>query len=221
MKRVLIYVHPGAEERDLVVTWAADLVEALTAPAAETIASPEVEVGVVADTVNCLEIGLVTLGRGIARTVEGGERDPSPVMLFPFRPPNEDRSTDVDIAYECLRELADLGAVEGIRGGNQENDVLPDADTSLRHALASGDWETMVTLGDSNWYRATIADSSRGAFRTPIVAPIANAELRERIDVLVRQLQPEGDDDYGELRRSAVQNAVQFAGMLDQLGINE
>lgn len=222
MKKILIYVQPEAEERDRVVAWAADLVEALTAPIIDAGASPAVEIGVVADVLNCLEIGLVTLGRGAARTVEGGERDASPVSLFPFRPPDADESaTDLDTAYDCLRELADGGAVEGISHSAAEDSLLPDAHAALGRALARGGWETVVTLGDSEVSRLAIQFWSKRGFRPRIVQPEPDEEFRERVATLLQRLEPESEDTYKQVRRFAVYNAIQLATMLEQLGLEE
>jgi len=220
MNKILIHIEPGGDERDRLVAWAADLVEAITAPINEAGQSSTLEIGVVADVLNCLEIGVVMLGRAAPRTVEGGERNVSPVTLFPFRSAGGDESTtELTNALECLRELAERGAVEGFGGGSTEDDMLPDAEVALRRALARGAWEGVVALGESDGSSAAIREWSERSMRSRVVRPVPDEGIHERVDTLLRRLEPPGEDTYRRMRRLAVQNAVQFGAMLEQLGL--
>ena len=220
MNRILLYVEPGPGERNRVVAWAADLVEATTAPINDSDPSPALAVGVVADVLNCLEIGVVMLGRGEPRTIEGGERNASPVTLYPFRPIGEDDESSEELAntaYECLRELSNGGAVEGIGAGSGEDDTLPDTEVALRDVLQSADWEGVVVLGEPARSRAAVGDWSRQHPQNRIIRPQSDEEIRDQVDTLLRRVEPAGEDNYTETRRLAVQNAVQLGELLDQL----
>jgi hypothetical protein len=218
MNRILLHVEPDFSERDRMVAWAADLVEAITARINDSDPSAALAVGVVADVLDSLEIGVVMLGRGAPRTLEGGERNASPVTLFPFRPTGgDDESTEeLASAYECLRELADSGAIEGVDDSSGEDDTVPDVEVALHSALRSGDWEGVIVLGES---RATIREWSEQRISTRVVRPPPDEEIRERVDTLLRRVEPEGEDNYRQVRRLAVQDAVRFGTMLDQLDL--
>ena len=219
--RILLHVEPGADDRDRFVAWAADLVEAITADMDDAPASPSIEVGVVADLLTCLEIGVVTLGRAAPRTVESGDRHTSPLRLFPFRPtPEGDESrAELASAYECLRELADDGAVEGVSHDGESDEMLPAAAGALLRALEGGEWESVVVLGESEPSRAAILKWSQQHLQTRVVRPMPDEEIHERVAVLLRRVEPDVEDRYTSVRRIAVENAVQFATILEQVGL--
>jgi hypothetical protein len=114
----LIIVDPADSERGVAAQLAADLMEALyTEDPSKSVA----RFFVLADPRDCLEIGLSTLGRATARTVEGGERAVSALVLVPIRGERESPNAgDMSIMSEgkfgddagTLRDLVTFGAIE-------------------------------------------------------------------------------------------------------------
>jgi hypothetical protein len=197
------------------VTWAADLAEAITATGD---IGPAHELGVVADVLDCLEIGVVTLGRAAPRTVEG-ERPVAPIRLFPFASMNagSDVRAETDAAYNCLLELAEGGAVEDLPHAEERDEVLPGVDVALHRALDNGEWDRLVVLGESEATGKTVLDWARRS-RAQVVRPARDEEVQDRVEVLLRRVQPEVEDIFRNHRRLAVENAVQLAAILEQLG---
>jgi len=119
--KILFVIAPDDSEREAATQLVADLVEALTYRAAPQ----EWQFLVLADLRDCLEIGLATLGRSASRTVEGGERVRSPLLLLPvggedfdngaenaLRHPSNDIPPDSMDNGGTLEDLVQLGAVE-------------------------------------------------------------------------------------------------------------
>jgi len=111
---VLIVVDPADERRASAVRLVSDLLEALTD---DSWASTPGRYVVLADPNDCLDIGLSTLGKGDPRTVEGGERQASPLTLIPVRARDEDGLSllargDDDESGGSLHDLVAAGAIE-------------------------------------------------------------------------------------------------------------
>nr|UXE45867.1 hypothetical protein Hi04_10k_c5380_00019 [uncultured bacterium] len=111
---VLMVIDPADERRASAVRLGSDLLEALTGYRRSPRAARYV---VLADPNDCLDIGLATLGSGDAHTVEGGERQPSPLTVIPVQARDEDAlslmyRSDDDDSGGSLHDLVSAGAVE-------------------------------------------------------------------------------------------------------------
>lgn len=215
MTRILLHVEPNDERRDEMVALAADLVEAVTAGERRMASST---IGVVADAVDCLEIALVMVGRATPRAVEGGERRPSPVRLFPFRgePTRGDERSETnarrDDGARALRELAELGAIDALER-NDDGGVFADAQSALSDALR-GRWDVVVAAGESDGSRALIDGWRRSNADASIVRPPDERELARRRPVDVRR---EESDQLRRWHDVGVQRAVLFDAVFEQI----
>jgi hypothetical protein len=77
-----------------------------------------------------LDVSLAVMGRSVGRTVEGGERRPSPIVLLPII---RDRESPIDAAlgvepggeqFGTLADLVDLGLI----AGREETGIVPFGD---------------------------------------------------------------------------------------------
>ena len=215
MTRILLHVEPNDERRDEMVALAADLVEAVTAGERRMASST---IGVVADAVDCLEIALVMLGRAAPRTVEGGERRPSPVRLFPFRgEPTRggergEASARRDDGARALRELAELGAIDALER-NDDGGVFADAQSALSDALLRR-WDVVVAAGESERSRVLIDGWRRANADASIVRPPDERELARRRPA---DMQREAPDPLKPWRDIGVQRAVLFDAVFERI----
>lgn len=217
MTSILLHVEPEEAERDQMVGWAADLVEFITGAVDETNGSSLATIGVVASLADCLEIGSVMLGRGAARTVEGGERNPSPLSLLPFLEPEAGEGSATNEIWACLLELAEAGAVEGISEDRQEELRLLRADQALGLALERTRWDDVVVLGESNASADRLSSWERNNGGR-VIRPTLDDELRGRFIGMLREIQQEADEALREIQHGAVQAALQLERLIIQLG---
>lgn len=223
MNSILLYIEPDENERQSVVQQAADLVEAMTFQIEAPISAASI--GVVAEPSVCLEIGLSMLGRGQARTVEGGERRASPLMLFPF----------------VSEEGREWGEIQLLRGGESEGDefgtlndlvsfgaIEPDLEFSLDQASRPGDvlervlrlrsWQSLVVMASDHAFE-------RMGPRLQTHARIVNSRdlkvNQDRVYALIERLEPMEDEALFAIRRQAVTQALQLESFMIQLGMLE
>jgi|SRR5712671_1163940 len=220
VKNILICVELRNVERDSRVTWAAELIETITAPM-ESNNPPLASVGIVADLEGCIEIGLVLLGRSAPRVIESIERKTSSAIMFPFRLEPLTADDADDSAWECLRELYDTGAVEIFGSQETQTQLVHGAEVALKNAMSYREWDEVVGRGESETSRQLIADWSKKRQRSSIAWPTHEGKLTERIDTLLGLLQSTEKDPWNEDRRAAVQDAVHFEALLVQLDLNE
>lgn len=223
MKRILFYVDPANDEYAPVVTWAADLVEAMTAESDDDPRRAGLLIAIVAPVECCCEIGVVMVGREDARTVEAGVRRISAVRLFPFVPIDIDDERFIAAAVEDLDGLVDAGAVEVERPGDDAGHspfrVFANAEGALSAARSLGPWEGVVVLGSAAEASRDAVDRFGGDDRPPaIIRPLLEREVGELVEVMGRVGERE-PEDVMLVRRVAATDAIRFAAMFDQLAI--
>lgn len=223
MNSILLYIEPEESQRQQMIQMAADLVEALTFQVGEAVLPPR-SIGVIAEPSTCLEIGLSMLGRGETRTVEGGERRASPLMLFPFVSDGSQASGEVALLrrgesapddFGTLDDLAAFGAVEQDPEATFAEQDMRSASEVLERILRRRSWQTIVVFGPDELAPESIRS------RAQTSAWIVNAEHlnvdSERIPGLLERLEPTDDEETRRVRRAAVSGALQLEALLSRL----
>jgi hypothetical protein len=222
MNQILLYVDPDKEDDYFqIVAWAADLVEAATADIEGSATSRPLLIGVVAPVECCLRIGAVMLGRADARTVEQGLRSPSSVRLFPFAPGHWDENAPPNVALDCLRELANAGAVEGLdvedgSGDAYDRPRLMSLSKALEVAFDRNAWEAVLVLGGvAGTEELPLLGPAKGQ-GPEIIRP--RRDVRERVNSLLGFADTSGDE-LTDIRRRVATDAVRFVDMFERLQI--
>ena len=144
---VLLFLGTSENGRARSVRLLGNLVEAITFPEDSMGQATRHRLGVVACEADCLEIGLVMVGRDEARTIEEGERPLSVVTIFPYR--GREQSTgpnEGDQEREALQELIGTGAVEP--GAEAQTKNVPDsASEALQEAAKHDQWSIVFNVG--------------------------------------------------------------------------
>lgn len=225
MNPILLYIDPEENERQQMIQIAADLVETLTFQFDGHRPSPK-SIAVIAEPSACLEIGLSMLGRGEARTVEGGERRASPLVLYPFitglsRENGEANlvnreGTDEPGDFGMLDDLAIFGAIErdpDISWGQQS------ATEILEKILQSQPWQSVVMFASDD----TLSQIQGQGVILNNNTRIINARLweldknEEHISALLERLEPRESEDTYNIRREAIINALRLETLLSNL----
>lgn len=226
MRSILIYVAPDEGNLPMVQA-AADLVEAISFDPESPNGAASVRIGLVAEPSACLEVGLSMLGRGQARTVEGGERSASPLMLFPFvTKEGRDRgelnllrrewaAEDMEEeTFGSLSDLLNLGAVEAGTEVSWEhharvepNEAVEDA---VMHAREQQNWDQLVVFSSD----AAVPDTLNGWPGVQVIRAGEFSANDERFYFILAQLGEEQDESLGQQRREAVAAAMGFEKVL-------
>lgn len=218
MKSILLYLEPNEAERQPMIQMAADLVEALTLRA-EALEHPPESIGIVAEPFACLEIGLSMLGRGEARTVEGGERRASPLVLFPFVTDQTRESGEMLLMrrretesedYGTLDDLALFGAVEQHMELSFEGQTPRSAGEVLERVLSWRSWECIVVFAPMENAIERLASGSR------IVNVRELGEGTGRIPELLARLERTEDEAVRAFQEAAVSGALRLEALLAQ-----
>lgn len=215
MSSILLYVPTEGEDGLRRLQLAADFVEALTFRLEGGGNLSPRRIGIVAEPSVCLEIALSMLGRGEARTVEGGERQVSPLVLFPYR--NEDGYESIllggesrdEVVSGTLDDLVTLGAVEPERGERFGESGWRDRETALIRALEWEDFRYVVSFSSLDSVPAEIRNSGLRW----IQAGPRGGEY-EQVARLLDSLEPVGDELLGGERKAAVEAAVALGTLL-------
>lgn len=226
VRHTLFLLDPADADRNRMVGWGADLVEAFTAPI-EDGKDPVGIVGVIAEPGECLEVGLAVLGRVSPPTVEGGKRATSPVILFPYSHARinvavrEGEGAILATAWSSLIELAKAGAVEGVTDAVLRDNRLPTLEQAFGTAMANREWGDLVVLGDKDTSSKLAQGFEDSRKNNRVIRPIPDKELGDRVNVLLAALEKDQKDDLTEARRAGVLSAIQFKELLYQLGLAE
>jgi len=190
----LLIVAPDLDERGSIVRIASDLLEFATASLEDYWVPGRAQIDVVASATDCLEMGLVMLGRGEARTVEQGDRSPSPVTMFALLA--QSSGAEAEEAFEAFLSLHDRGAIElGIDAERHES-----VDQALhRYRELRGDPSRVIALGR----RAELA-TEREQMQSEIVRRVPEVELEGELGEFVSLLEEPNDDMRGVLREGAL-----------------
>lgn len=227
MNAILLYLDSDKSERQEMVQLAADLVEALTFQH-ENLLQQHQSIGVVAEPSVCLEIGLSMLGRGEARTVEGGERQKSPLMMFPFVADSEESKTELGLMggfndrhdeYGTLDDLAKFGAIEQDEESRGKEWHFQSANEVLARVLQKRTWGNIVIFGSGKFdfeneklFRHTDAHVTR----------VRRDDFNsERFHALFERLEPTKNESLYQVQREAVASALQFEELLKRFEIQE
>jgi hypothetical protein len=219
MPRVLVYVDPHSPEDGRPLRLAADLVEFLSATDGGTVAPDPV--GIVASVEDTLAIALPALGRGQARTVEGGERRSSNVAIFPFRQAFQadgEEAEREEIARSGLVELVALGAVEAPLARDGEWPLLPLTEV-LQRAWGDSGWNQVAAFGDTGAIQV-LRDSLPTPDALEVVSLPSAGEFAERARFLLERAETRRDE-WTERRLDGLIEALQFKDLHVRLGLDE
>lgn len=220
MNATLLYLDPDNSERQEMVQLAADLVEALTFQH-KNLAVQHQSIGVVAEPSICLEIALSMLGRGEARTVEGGKRQKSPLMIFPFVADSEEAKTELGLMggfnnrhdeYGTLDDLAKFGAIEQDEESRGHEWHSQNATEVLARVLQQRSWANILIFGSGEF------EFEHEKLFSHTNARITRVQRRdfknERLHALFEPLEPIKDERIYQAQREAVVSALQFEELL-------
>ncbi len=231
MSSILLYIEPDKSERRQLVQMTADLVEALTFDAKAAF-SKEHTIGIVAEPSICLEIGISMLGRGEARTVEGGERRKSPVTIYPFI----DQSSRSKVEYSLLgrndgetgkesgflNDLYEYGAIEREMDFTHMKWHDLSAHSILKRMLHSKNkrWDRILIFGSSKH------DSDHGFpwkhFDCQVERITSYYHHEKRVYTLLEKLEHFSKDDaVHKAQFEAVTSALQFEDLLNRFDAKE
>ena len=186
-----------------------------------------------------LEIGLAVLGQSAARTIEGGKRPPSPLILLPMirdaegvdsrlRPESDEDSPGT------LADLVDLGVI----ASRDEIDVNPFSDTnpveSFAATLRNLEVSTVVGLGSQSHFWSTalhhVHEIQHGQLLAipelaPADLPFEDARMVRvlRTQIPDRPIYPESDrispveDEFEEYVIAARRQAALIAAIIQSL----
>lgn len=222
MNSILLYVDPREEVRRQMIQTAADIVEALTFRSQRLDEPPQV-IGIIAEPSACLEIGLSMLGRGETRTVEGGERRASPVRLFPFVAGLDREDGEIDLISRGETESGNYGTLDDLVmfGAVEQDPDFPLAGRERQRAL-----EVLERVSRARPWRRVVVFAPRREFeevRTRVdpdayTVYVADFEAdRERVDALLRQLEPVESEEPHAAQKDAVVSALRFESLLSRL----
>ncbi len=223
MNSILLYIDPEETERQQMIQMAADLIEALTFQF-EGLRPPPQSIGVIAEPSVCLEIGLSMLGRGETRTLEGGERRASPLMLYPFVSDLSRESGEIGlINREETGELGDFGMLDDLAVfGAIERDPevsweKQSATEVLGRILQRQSWHSVVVFASDDAV-SQIQESIRNDETRIVNARLPGLdEDKERVSGLLEQLESIENEEIHTIQREAVINALRLEALLSRL----
>jgi hypothetical protein len=185
-----------------------------------------------------LEIGISAFGRGSARTVEGGERRASPVVLLPLiHDPDDPVDARLHPAPEegagTLADLVDLGIVAAPEERDDDPFGRSDPIEAFVRAVARRRISTVVGIGSRPRFWAPVLNQVREVpegrlFLVPEFAPpdLPSSEDRivriHRAEIPARRPRVEGDgppleDEFEQFIVGARQQAALVAALIGSL----
>jgi hypothetical protein len=220
MSSILFYIDPDEYSYQEMVQLAADLVECLTFQS-ESFYTQFKTIGILAEPTACLEIGLSMLGRGETRTVENGERRSSPLKLYPFisdrgresgeigliRPVNDDQET-----FGTLDDLVAFGAVESDPDFPFENSLELNSNDILSRVMQRSTWQRIVAFTSKSLIEVNIEKN-----HILFVNSESTENNQRKVTELLGLLEPIENELLGEIRRKAINDAIQFESIFKQL----
>lgn len=223
MNSILLYIDPEETERQQMIQMATDLVEALTFQF-EGLRPPAQSIGVIAEPSACLEIGLSMLGRGETRTVEGGERRASPLMLYPFVSDLSRENGEIGLItggetgefgdFGMLDDLAVFGAIERDPELPWEEQSAPEI---LERILRRQSWQSVVVFASDNAFSQIHRGIHNDGTRIINARFLEADKNEEHISALLERLEPVESQDTYNIRREAVINALRLETLLSRL----
>lgn len=232
MSSILFYIDPEISARRQMVRMAADLVEVLTFDA-KAECSHEYAIGIVAEPSICLEVGLSMLGRGEARTIEGGERRKSPVTIYPFV--SKSNRSDAEFSLlgrntsfngEVSRESGFLDDLYALGAFEREPDFAHmdwqelNAHFILKKLLHSGNirWNRVLIFGDSMHESDLESPWKRFDVEVEHVTSFYHDEMR--VHSMLKLLEYFSQDDVvHKAQVEAVISALQFEELLSRFAV--
>jgi hypothetical protein len=211
VRSILIFLKPKEAERDRHVAFAANLVD-FSIGSVDGLDERLATIGLVAEPEDCAEVATVMLGRAEARTLEGGDRETTPLRLFPFRP---DRAVDsaIERSRSAVDYLVNVGAAE-VDGREKTTQLIPSPVDALKRALESHHWSDAVIFDSSpkeieQLIRAQdirVAETKR------------SASFDSRIQMLGQSLRRNSlPDEFEEMQREVIAEVLDFELLLEQL----
>jgi hypothetical protein len=220
MSSILFYIDPDENNHQDMVQLVADLVECLTFQS-ESFNTQFKSIGILAEPTACLEIGLSMLGRGETRTVENGERPSSPLKLYPFISDRGRESGEFDLirpviddqeSFGSLDDLVAFGAVESDPEFPFENSLDLNNKDIIRRVMQKSTWQrvlafTSKSLNELNFEKNHIL----------FVNSERTQNNQRKVDELLGLLEPIDNELLGEIRRKAINDAIQFESIFKQI----